>query len=129
MSEEYNWCFACGKDNPIGMKLEFSFTGDEYSAVFLPQKEHQSYDNKMHGGLIATLLDEAMGDYVNKVTGQQAVTARMEVRYRESVPVGKQVRVVSRLVKKKGRLYDMKGELFLSDGTLAAEATGRILLA
>ena len=62
--KEYTWCFACGKANPIGLKLEFERNDEECSATFIPQREHQSYDGRMHGGLISTLLDEVMGNYL-----------------------------------------------------------------
>ena len=57
-AKEYTWCFACGKANPIGLKLEFERTEEECSTAFIPKREHQSYDGRMHGGLISTLLDE-----------------------------------------------------------------------
>lgn len=129
MSSNYNMCFACGKDNPNGLQMKFSFAGDKYIAEFTPHEYHQSYNNRLHGGLIATLLDEAMGSYVNELTGKEAVTARIEIRYRQAVPIGEPIKVVGSLIKNKGRLYEMKGELFLADGSLAAEATGKVFLA
>ena len=59
--KEYTWCFACGKDNPIGLKMEFTMDAEECVAYFTPRQEHQSYDGRMHGGLISVLLDEIMG--------------------------------------------------------------------
>ena len=61
--KEYTWCFACGKDNPIGLKMEFTMDAEECVAYFTPRQEHQSYDGRMHGGLISVLLDEIMGHY------------------------------------------------------------------
>ena len=62
--KEYTWCFACGKDNPIGLKMEFTMDAEECVAYFTPRQEHQSYDGRMHGGLISVLLDEIMGHYL-----------------------------------------------------------------
>ncbi len=129
MSDQYSWCFACGKDNPIGLKLEFELTEAQYSTVFIPGPEHQSYDGRVHGGIITTLLDEVIAGFVHKSTGKDAFTARLEVRYRQPVPIGQPLRAVARPIKQKGRMYEMQGELFLADGQLAAEATGKILLA
>lgn len=128
MSDE-TWCFVCGKDNPIGLKLEFELTETQYVTVFTPLPEHQSYRGRVHGGIISTLLDEVMAGYVYAKTGQAAFTARLEIRYRQPVLIGQPVKVIGTVVKQKGRMYEMKGELFLSDGTLAAEATGKVLLA
>ena len=66
----YDGCFGCGKDNPIGLHLHMKRVDDHCEAVFTPQKEHESYGDRMHGGLVTTLLDEVMGDYVLKVTGE-----------------------------------------------------------
>ena len=56
---------------------------------FIPQKQHESYDDRMHGGLISTLLDEVMGDFIYQKTGILAYTARIEVRFRHPVRIGK----------------------------------------
>ena len=128
MREEYTWCFGCGRDNPAGLKLEFTLKDDCYSAVFTPRREHQGYDGMAHGGIIAALLDEVMGDYVYELTRQKAFTARLELRYRQAVPIGRPLQAVASVLRKKGRLYEMKGEVFLSDGSLAAEAKGKIFL-
>ncbi len=129
MSQEFNWCFGCGKDNPIGLKLKFVFDDDCYCTYFTPQAEHQSYNNQMHGGLIATLLDETLGDHAYKLAGKPAFTAKLELRYKNPVPVGETVKIFSNLVRKKGRLYEMKGKLLLADGSVAAEANAKFLLA
>ncbi|MDR3348023.1 MAG: PaaI family thioesterase [Acidaminococcales bacterium] len=129
MREEYPWCFGCGRDNPAGLKLEFTLEQGIYSAVFTPRREHQGYDGMVHGGIIAALLDEVMGDYVYELTGQKAFTARLQLRYRQAAPIGQPLKAESSVLKRKGRLYEMKGEIFLSGGSLAAEAKGKIILA
>ena len=57
-----NHCFGCGRDNPIGLKLDMKMEGDHCVAYFTPKAEHESYGDRMHGGLTSTLLDEVMGD-------------------------------------------------------------------
>ena len=54
-------CYACGDLNPIGLHLEFKMEGDWAVAQFVAQQEHQGYPGYVHGGLVSTLLDEAMG--------------------------------------------------------------------
>lgn len=129
MREEYPWCFGCGRDNPTGLKLEFTLEDGCYSAIFTPQREHQGYDGMVHGGIIAALLDEVMGDYVYELTRQKAFTARLELRYRQAAPIGQPLKAAASVIKRKGRLYEIKGEIFLSDGLLSAEAKGKIILA
>ena len=77
-----NYCFVCGKKNPIGLKLDFSFDGKTITTEFVPQKEHQGYFNIVHGGIISTLLDEAMVKLAIEM-GMPAVTARMDIRLQD----------------------------------------------
>ena len=70
-----NYCFVCGKKNPIGLKLDFSFDGKTIKTDFIPQKEHQGYFNIVHGGIISTLLDEVMVKLAIEM-GMPSVTAQ-----------------------------------------------------
>ena len=60
----YSMCFACGKENPLGLHLHFFSIPGGCLAFFTPSHEHQSYNDRMHGGLIMTLMDEVMGNYL-----------------------------------------------------------------
>ena len=53
-------CFGCGDDNPIGLHLRFAADGDGVKASFVPGPEHQGFGDVVHGGIISTVLDEAM---------------------------------------------------------------------
>jgi len=119
-------CFACGKHNPIGLKLEFFVDNEEYITVFTPKKEHQGYPGIMHGGLIATILDEVTARYVWS-KGIVAFTASLDVRYRKGIPIEKPVTFKSRLIKKRGRLYQMEAQAVLEDGVVAAEASAKVM--
>ena len=81
-------CFGCGKDNPIGLHMHFKVDEEGCYASFVPQPVHQSYDGRMHGGLISTLLDETMGNYPYLYEHRVAYTARLEVRFRQPVLIG-----------------------------------------
>lgn len=129
MSEKHSWCFACGSDNPIGLKLEFKEENDKYITEFTPGPEHQSYNGMVHGGIISTLLDEVMGRYINIKTGKNAFTARLEVRYRHHTPINQPLKIVGSIERKKGRLYEMKAVIQLPDGNVTAEGKAKILVA
>ena len=102
MSKEYNWCFACGEENPKGLHMQFEWIDEVcYQAVFTAGVEHQSYNGLVHGGIISTLLDEVMGGYVYQKTGRPAFTARLEVRYRQPTPIGVPVTVGAVLEKQR----------------------------
>ncbi|MEG0797836.1 MAG: hotdog fold domain-containing protein [Acidaminococcaceae bacterium] len=124
---EYTWCFACGQANPIGLKLKFSVTDTECTTTFVPKREHQSYDGRMHGGLISTLLDEVMGNYLYLSTGKAAYTAKIEVRFRQPILIGEKLTVIGRKKRQKGRLVEMVGQIIKEDGVLAAEAEAKMM--
>lgn len=120
-------CFACGKDNPIGLHLKFTVDENSCTTTFRPGPEHQSYDGRMHGGLISTLLDETMGNYSYLQEKKIVYTAKMTVRFRQPVLIGELIKVVATVEKRKGRLIEMKGVLYKEDHTIGAEADGMMM--
>lgn len=126
---ETNHCFGCGRDNPIGLKLDMKLDGDRCVAYFTPKAEHESYGDRMHGGLTSTLLDEVMGDYVFRKAGKPAYTARLEIRFRSAIRIGETIKVEGWPEVHRGRLFIMKGKITHADGTPAAEAKAEMMLA
>ncbi|HIU64503.1 MAG TPA: hotdog fold thioesterase [Candidatus Avacidaminococcus intestinavium] len=123
----YDWCFACGKENPIGLHLKFKKNDEELVTEFVPQKEHQSYDGRMHGGLISTLLDEAMGQFLYMHTGKPAYTAKLEVRFKQPVLIGEKITVRTKVIKQKGRLVEMSAEMTKAEGMIVATAEAKLM--
>ena len=91
-----NHCFACGHDNPEGMRLKFSLDDDSRQAIchFKLSRKYTGPPGHAHGGIIATILDEAMGK-VNKFRNVLALTGSMEIRYLKPVPLGQPLTVTS----------------------------------
>jgi len=116
-------CFACGKENPIGLKMDFAYEGGLTTSQFWPRPEHQGYPDRVHGGIVAALLDEVLS-YATMASGTLATTAKLEIKYRRPVPLGQQVRLIGQVVRDRGRSLQARAELRLADGTLAAEASG-----
>ena len=85
-----NHCFACGKDNPEGMHLKFFFDEGHHRAwcKFKLPRKYQGPPGHAHGGIIATILDEAMGK-VNKLRSVIALTSTMAIEYLKPVPLGR----------------------------------------
>ena len=120
-------CFGCGKDNPMGLHLHFRTDEHGCYTSFVPQPVHQSYDGRMHGGLISTLLDETMGNYPYMYEHKVAYTARLEVRFRQPVRIGERIDVITKVKRRKGMLLEMTGQVIREDGTVAAEADGKLM--
>src|SRR6476646_8780491 len=98
-----NLCFACGKDNLHGMHLRFSLDRERNHFVshFRLSKRYTGPPGHCHGGIIATILDDAMSK-LSKLRDVIAATSRMTVEYRRPVPLNKRLRVESREISKRG---------------------------
>ncbi|MDA8227009.1 MAG: PaaI family thioesterase [Desulfitobacterium hafniense] len=116
-------CFACGPENPYGLKLKFTEEGDTYKTVFTPDKHYQGYPGILHGGLVSTVLDEVMGRWLSS-KGIIAPTGKLEVRFKKPIPVEQPLTLISWMTSEKGRITEMAARAILADGTVAAEAKG-----
>ncbi len=90
---EDKMCFACGEENPISLGLKFEEIDENIvEAEFIPGELHQGYDGIMHGGLVSTLLDEAMA-YAVGARGISAFTAEIKVRFKKAVKIGEKLKI------------------------------------
>jgi uncharacterized protein (TIGR00369 family) len=121
-----NGCFVCGKNNPIGLKLEFAPEGDEYVTYFVPGNEHQGWKGIAHGGIVSALMDEVMARALH-AAGYRAVTGEMTVRYRKPTLVGKKARFAGKYVSEEGRVIQMSARATDEEGNLLAEATAKFV--
>ncbi|MFX4263079.1 PaaI family thioesterase [Pelotomaculum propionicicum] len=126
LKDENNICFGCSPNNPIGLKMGFEMYGDVCRSRFTPAREHQSWNDVVHGGLLATMMDEAMGKWLWE-HGLTAMTAEMTIRYSAVVPVGATLTIESYMVSQKRKLIEMAASITLPDGTVAARAKAKFL--
>lgn len=122
-----NMCFACGEDNPISLGLNFKKNDDKtVRAEFQPKMEHQGYKGIMHGGLISTLMDEAMAKVLS-LNDILALTAKMNIRFRQPVSIDKKLVITAEIVKNKTGLYFTEAEVRGINGELFAEAEAKFM--
>ncbi len=122
-------CFVCGMKNPFGLQVkpEIEAGGALIRIVCTPAEHLQGWANILHGGILSTLLDEAI-TYVGISTfGQHAVTAQLEVRFRNPAPTRVKLFVSAERIKVSRRLVEAKAEVRLTDGTLIATGTGKVV--
>jgi len=124
LREQY--CFGCGRHNPIGMHLVFERDGDGVMAWYVPREEDQGFPHVMHGGLLALLLDEAMGwaMYADHIF---AVTAKMETRYRKVVGVDAPLLARAHVVRQRGRRIEIEATISNAEGDVLVEASSLFL--
>ena len=123
-----NHCFACGQSNPHGMHLKFFIDEAERVAVCNVKltRRYQGPPGHAHGGIIATILDEAMGK-VNKLSNVVALTRSMNVEYLRPVPLGKELTVTGRAQSVAGRQYVNIAEITGEQGEILARSTGTFI--
>lgn len=82
---DQNKCFACSRNNPIGLKLNFEESENYLHATWSPSEHYQGYNNVLHGGIIATLLDEIGAWCVNVKIGTAGLTSELKIKYLKPV--------------------------------------------
>ena len=121
-------CFVCGIHNPAGLHAHF-YQVDERTCVgrFLPNENHQGYPGRVHGGVVAAMLDETLGRTVWGDAKTWGVTAELTIRYKAPVPLGEMLTAVGRITYERRSLFRAEGELITADGTVAVEAIGTFI--
>ena len=123
-----NFCYVCGPDNGQGMRLKFSV--DEKDAVvrgaFNLAGRYQGPPTYAHGGIIAALVDEAMGK-LSRLEGVVALTAELAVEYLRPVPLGRKIVVEARPTHQNGRNYWRECTIRDAQGKLLARSKGRFV--
>ena len=117
------FCFGCGEENPRGLGMSFRLEDGRALADFRADDVFQGYPGRAHGGVVATMLDEAMS-WAVYANGAWAMTARMTTRFRKGVPLGEVLHVEGWVTKDRGRYLELRSELRSDGGTLLAEADG-----
>jgi acyl-coenzyme A thioesterase PaaI-like protein len=121
---DYQGCFGCGRDNPLGFKLSFRLDGKVARSEFTPGKDYQGWPGLLHGGITACLLDEAMG-YAALFEVGRCVTAKMDIKLTKPVPIGRKLLIASSVRKKSRKLVETEASVSLEDGTVVAEGVGK----
>ena len=122
----YQRCFACGRRNENGLHMVFHRQGDRITADFVPLVHHQGFPGVLHGGVIATLLDETMSR-TGALRREWLVTARLDIRYREPAPIGQPLLVWGEIARQRKGAVDAVGAVERGDGTVVADARGLFL--
>ena len=126
----YGGCYACGPRNSEGLRLEFYMSGDnkeKVEAIFTPRDNLQGWPEALHGGIVATLLDEAAA-YVAYVQNVHAVTARLNVKLKKPVSLSEPVKVIGSLQSRKRKIMDVETQLVSLEGDELAIASVTLMI-
>jgi acyl-coenzyme A thioesterase PaaI-like protein len=119
-------CFACGPDSENGLRMTFEYGDGTARSRIVPRRGLECLANFMQGGIVGTLLDEAM-THAAIGSDVRAVMACLVVRFRNPVPTDKPLIVEGRVTGRRGRVMEIDGTLSGEDGTCYAESHARFL--
>lgn len=119
-------CFACGKDNPIGLHLEVESRDGVARVEFTPTSRYEGYSGYTHGGIISTLLDEVMA-WAAKSLGIKTMTAELAVRFKEPVPIDKPIKIEGKITDIRKKLLYGESRIYDEKNKVLATATGKLV--
>ena len=120
-------CLVCGRDNPVGLRLTLSVddsTG-EVSAPYTAREEHIGFRDTLHGGMIATVLDETMAWAAIWQAKRFCLCGELTTRFRKPAVPGRDLLVRARVTLARPRMIVAGGELIDEGGEVLASATAK----
>ena len=121
-------CFGCGPHNDIGLKLTFAWDGDSYRTRWTPSRAHQGWAGRVHGGLLALVLDETLSRAALERHGLHWVTAELTTRLLRPAAIGEALCAEARIVTVKPRLIICEGEIrTIIDNAIVAAGQAKLM--
>ncbi|MBL96175.1 MAG: thioesterase [Magnetovibrio sp.] len=121
-------CFVCGDANSLGLHVRFRLDGEVCRGEFTPGLQHSGYDGITHGGIVFSLLDDVMANWMF-LQGMRCYTAKCEIRFHEALPIGQRVLLEGRVLRQKQKLVVMEGRaLRADDGTPVASCQASFIV-
>jgi acyl-coenzyme A thioesterase PaaI-like protein len=122
-------CFVCGIENRFGLQMRFYEYGEgKVYADYAVPEQYQGYPGHVHGGILATMLDELMGRaLMSGDPNHFSVTAKIAVRFRKPVPIDQPIKLMGMVLQRRGRISLSRAEIRLPDGSVAVEAEATLV--
>ena len=120
------YCFVCGSENQRGLRIPFYFDGKQVLTEFIPRPEYCGFDDKVHGGILFSLADEAMMHLI-WASGLRAITAEVTIRYHDYASINEKIRLTAGLVETGKKLIKAECRIFDDTGRKIATAKGKFL--
>ena len=129
LRERYGNCFGCGRDNPLGLQLDgFTRRDGGVEAPFTPRPGYAGFDDMLHGGVVATALDEISAWAAMLDHGVLVFTAKLEIRYRRQASASSSFTVRGQVTERRGRRLVVAASMIDGNSTVA-ESQGLFLVA
>ncbi len=117
---KHSHCYVCDLGNPLGLRVAFRLEDGKAVGHFIPQSEHQSFEDITHGGVLSALLDAAM-NRILLFHSFNAKTARLKVRFKKEAKIGEPLTVLGEIVRIKKTYTVARGEVRNSQNDTIAQ--------
>jgi uncharacterized protein (TIGR00369 family) len=121
-----DFCFACGQQNENGLRLQPAASAGRAVLHWTPPPHYQGFAGVLHGGVIATLLDEAMAHAALSLVGR-APTAELSLQFLKPVMTERELEIRAEVRERRRRILVVGAEL-IQDGELRARAVGKFVV-
>lgn len=122
------YCHACGRLNPTGLQLRFRRDGEAGVVTsYVPKPEDVGFPGVFHGGVLATLMDEAMAWSMFAAERVMGVTAKMEMKYRRQVTLDGELTVRGQITRIRGRRIEVEATISDAEGNRLVESNALFL--
>ncbi|MCB1194597.1 PaaI family thioesterase [bacterium] len=121
----YKNAYCCGKENGKGLHAEFAIEGDCVRGVYRPESRLCGYPGIVHGGVLATLVDEAMFWAATRAYRKFCYAVEVNVRYKQPVPVGEEITITARESGKIKKIVVIEGAILNKNGQTLVKAEGK----
>ncbi len=116
-------CFVCGRKHEKGLKLKFELSNNIIFGTFKIPKDYQGYEDILHGGIVAAILDSSMVNLFHLRDGLELKTVKISIRYKKQIPTEKEFNVSAYSLKTIRHIKVAKAQIKI-DNTVYAEAEG-----
>ena len=123
----YPQCFVCGSENPKGLKCRFSVEGEKVKSGFMTESWMAGYEGVVHGGIIGSVLDEALVWAAYAKTGRFGATAEIQIRFLNPLIIGVFCLVEGSMLEDKGKIWLVESRLIQDGSPIIAKASGKII--
>ncbi len=120
-------CFGCGKDNHNGLKMDIYIEDGKSRVDLITDERFRGYEDRLHGGIIFSLLDEVMAWAPTYAKKRMCVSAETTIRFLHPIPIGIPITIVGEFTKDRRLIWDTEGRIIGEGGKLYARAKGKYL--
>lgn len=126
-NQQDDFCFGCSEKNPVGLQLDFYDYGDYVESEWIAKKNYEGWHGVLHGGIVATLLDEVGSWVIISKIGRAGMTVELNVRYHKKISTNEKIYIQGKLIEHKRNIAFIESKI-IQNGEIKASAISKYFL-